>query len=43
LLSEVGAVARDPEARALIQSLRETQLRQQGAMVLAPGLPLYGP
>jgi len=43
LMSDIGAAARDPEGRALLESLRETRLRQQGAMVLAPGLPRYGP
>jgi len=41
LLSEVGAAARDPEARALVETLREIRLRDEGAVAFAPGLPAY--
>ena len=36
LMSEAGAIARDPDTRALIQSLHEARLRSEGAFVLAP-------
>jgi protease-4 len=38
LMATAGELARDPDARALLQSLREARLRQQGATVLAPAL-----
>ena len=40
LMSQASALAHDPQARAVLESLRETQLRADGATVLAPGPPL---
>jgi protease-4 len=36
LLAAVDELAKDPDARALVESLREARLRQAGATVLAP-------
>ncbi|HZZ87549.1 MAG TPA: signal peptide peptidase SppA [Caulobacteraceae bacterium] len=38
LAAAAGELADDPEARTLLQGLREARLRQQGAAVLAPTL-----
>jgi protease IV len=42
LMAEVGELARDPEARAVLGRLHDAQLRQEGATVLAPTLPSFG-
>jgi protease-4 len=39
LMVAASELARDPEAQALIQSLHDARLRQEGATVLAPTLP----
>jgi protease-4 len=36
LMADAGALAKDPEARALLESVREARLREAGANVLAP-------
>jgi protease-4 len=36
LMAEAGELARDPQARALLSSLHDARLRQNGAAVLAP-------
>ncbi|HUO11252.1 MAG TPA: signal peptide peptidase SppA [Caulobacteraceae bacterium] len=41
LMTEAGSLSSDPQARVLLETLREARLRDQGAMVLAPGLPVY--
>jgi protease-4 len=40
LMAEAGELARDPQARALMDSLHDARLRQNGAAVLAP-LPSF--
>jgi protease-4 len=40
LMVGAGDLARDPDARALLEAVREARLRDEGAAVLAPGLPL---
>ncbi|HVN01648.1 MAG TPA: signal peptide peptidase SppA [Caulobacteraceae bacterium] len=42
LSAEVGDLARDPDARMLLQALREARLRQAGATVLAPTPGTFG-
>jgi protease-4 len=41
-LAAAGEMGRDPEARVLVEALRQARLRQQGAMVLAPIMPFEG-
>jgi protease-4 len=40
LMGEASAIAQDPQARAVLESLRETRLRDEGAFVLAPDISL---
>jgi len=40
LMAAASELAHDPQAQALLQSLHDARLRQQGATVLAPTLPL---
>jgi protease-4 len=40
LLAEVGAVADDPQARAMLTAVHDARLRDEGALVLAPELPV---
>ena len=42
LMASAGELAQEPDARALLQGLHEARLRQEGATVLAPTLPLTG-
>jgi len=42
LMTAASELAHDPEAQAVLQSLHDARLRQQGATVLAPTLPLTG-
>jgi protease-4 len=42
LMTAASELAHDPEAQAVLQSLHYARLRQQGATVLAPTLPVTG-
>jgi protease-4 len=42
LMAAASELAHDPEAQALLQNLHDARLRQDGATVLAPTLPVIG-
>ncbi|HLY78985.1 MAG TPA: signal peptide peptidase SppA [Caulobacteraceae bacterium] len=42
LMAAASELAHDPEAQAVMQSLHDARLRQEGATVLAPTLPVTG-
>ncbi len=42
LMAAASELAHDPQAQAVLQSLHDARLRQEGANVLAPTLPVVG-
>jgi protease IV len=42
LMTAASELAHDPEAQAVLQTLHDARLRQEGATVLAPTLPVIG-
>jgi protease-4 len=42
LMTAASELAHDPEAQAVLQTLHDARLRQEGATVLAPTLPVTG-